>query len=47
MATQPEEFLEEVNAAYARLRADPKAWQEELAERQLWDRALRDGLEGT
>ena len=24
---------------------DPKAWKEELAERQLWDYALGDGLE--
>ena len=45
MAIQPEAFLDEVNAAYARLRADPRAWEEELAERQLWDRTLADGLE--
>jgi len=42
---QREKFLDEVNAAYARLRTDPKAWKEELAERQIWDRALRDGIE--
>jgi predicted DNA-binding protein len=42
---QREKFLDEVNAAYARLRTDPKAWKEELAERQVWDRALRDGIE--
>lgn len=39
-------FLENANAAYARLRADPKAWKEELAERALWDRTSLDGLEG-
>jgi predicted transcriptional regulator len=38
-------FLEECNRAYARLRADPKAWAEELAERKLWDATLADGLE--
>jgi hypothetical protein len=38
-------FIEECNAAYARLRADPKAWKEELEERALWDRTLADGLE--
>ena len=42
---QREKFLDEVNAAYGRLRGDPKAWKEELAERQIWDRALRDGIE--
>ncbi|MGH7971402.1 MAG: toxin-antitoxin system protein [Limisphaerales bacterium] len=42
---QRERFLDEVNAAYARLRTDPKAWKEELAERQIWDRALGDGIE--
>ena len=39
------QFLEECNAAYARLRADPEAWQEELEERALWDCTLMDGLE--
>lgn len=38
-------FLEECNRAYARLRADPKAWKEELEERRLWDNTLADGLE--
>lgn len=37
-------FLEEVNAGFAALRNDPKAWQEELAEREEWDRTLADGL---
>jgi len=35
-------FLEKANEEYARLRADPEAWAEELAERELWERA---GLE--
>jgi hypothetical protein len=38
-------FLDEANAAYARLRADPQAWAEELEERRLWDNTLMDGLE--
>ena len=37
--------MELFNEGYARLREDPKAWKEELAEGQLWDRALLDGLE--
>jgi hypothetical protein len=38
-------FIEDCNQAYARLRADPKAWKEELEERRLWDLTLSDGLE--
>lgn len=37
-------FLEGLSADYARLRADPVAWQEELDERALWDCTLMDGL---
>lgn len=37
--------IREMNAGYARLRADPDAWREELAERALWDATLMDGLE--
>jgi predicted transcriptional regulator len=37
--------LEKANTAYAALRADPSAWQEELAERALWDTTLLDGLD--
>lgn len=39
-------FWQQTNAAYAALRADEAAWQEELAERALWDTTLMDGLEG-
>ena len=38
-------FLRKANTSYARLRKDPKAWDEELAERALWDATLSDGLE--
>ncbi|MGH2351621.1 MAG: toxin-antitoxin system protein [Chloroflexota bacterium] len=38
-------FLEKANEEYARLRADPQAWEEELAERRLLEGTLMDGLE--
>lgn len=39
------ELLEQANRDYAALRADPEAWQAELAERALWETTLLDGLE--
>jgi hypothetical protein len=42
---QRDKFLDEVNAAFANLRSDPKAWKEERAERALWDETLGDGIE--
>jgi predicted DNA-binding protein len=39
-----ERLLDEFNAAYAALRADPEAWEEELQERRAWDSTLMDGL---
>lgn len=38
------QFLEEVNASFAALRANPNAWREELAERAEWDATLADGI---
>jgi predicted transcriptional regulator len=38
-------FFEELNAGYARLRADRQAWAEEKSERKAWEATLRDGLE--
>ncbi len=38
-------FLEKANEEYARLRADPEAWAEELAERELWERAGLEDLQ--
>ena len=38
-------FLAEVNAAYARIRDDEQAWDEELREREIWDQTLNDGLD--
>lgn len=38
-------LLEEINEGYARLKADKKAWEEELQERQELEGTLGDGLE--
>ena len=37
-------FFRDLDESYARLRADPKAWKRELAERREWDATLMDGL---
>jgi hypothetical protein len=37
-------LLEATNAAYAALRENPSEWEEELAERRLWENTLLDGL---
>ena len=37
-------IVEQANAVYAELRADPQAWQEELEERTAWEATLSDGL---
>lgn len=38
-------LLEEINKGYARLKADKKAWEEELKERQELEGTIGDGLE--
>ena len=38
-----ERLLEAVNAGYRALKGDADRWQEELAERRLWDASLGDG----
>ncbi|MBM3477453.1 MAG: hypothetical protein FJX75_29640 [Armatimonadetes bacterium] len=38
-------FFDEVDAAYARLQADPEAWAEELEERRLSENTITDDLE--
>jgi hypothetical protein len=38
-------FYEGLAADYAELKADPQAWEEELAERKLWETTLMDGLD--
>lgn len=37
-------FMEAVNAEFAALRSDPKAWKGEAKERAAWDATLADGL---
>jgi predicted transcriptional regulator len=38
------QLLENANAAYARQKADPKAWRRARQERLAWDATLSDGL---
>jgi hypothetical protein len=38
-----ERFLYGANADFAALRRNPKAWTDELRERELWDHTLADG----
>ena len=40
-----DKFFRELDRGYAQLQANPAAWQEELAERRLWDATLMDGLD--
>ncbi|HEX5878079.1 MAG TPA: toxin-antitoxin system protein [Actinomycetota bacterium] len=40
-----EQFYAEFNGAFERLRADPVAWEEELAERAELEGTLADGLD--
>ena len=40
-----QQFLEQLNADFAALRADPEAWAEELEERRLFEGTLMDDLE--
>jgi predicted transcriptional regulator len=39
-----EKFLRAANADFEALRSNPKAWKEELQERELWEQTLADGL---
>jgi hypothetical protein len=36
-------FLDELNASFAQLRENKPLWEEELAERELWDNTPNDG----
>lgn len=37
-------FLIQANQAFAALRENEELWQEELAERSLWDQTVADGV---
>jgi hypothetical protein len=39
-------MLAAMDAHYAELKRDPDAWAEHVAERDLWDWAAADGLDG-
>jgi hypothetical protein len=39
-----EKFPEDVNASYAALKANPRKWRDEIAERKLRENTLGDGL---
>jgi predicted transcriptional regulator len=43
-ALRRQQFLDECNEAFTRLKADPKAWAAELKERAELDATLADGL---
>jgi hypothetical protein len=45
-AYRRQQFLEEVNRAFAALRSDPEAWREEQEERSAWEATIADDLEG-
>lgn len=40
-----ERILDDINAAFAELKRDDKAWQEEQAERTTWDGATADDVQ--
>jgi predicted transcriptional regulator len=40
-----ERFFESLNDGYTRLKADEKAWKDELRERELWESTSGDALE--
>ncbi len=37
-----EQMLDDINAAFARLKRDESAWSDEMAERAAWDKAGAD-----
>lgn len=39
-------FLVRANEAFASLRQNEALWQDEVAERHVWDQTLADGVEG-
>jgi hypothetical protein len=38
-------FFDACDAAYAEMQSNPVLWEQELAERRLWDGTLLDGLQ--
>lgn len=42
-----EYFFRQMNQAYAAVREDAQAWEQEQEERRVWDNSLMDNLEGS
>ena len=40
-----EKFLAQTNEAFAALKNNPKAWQQEQEERAIWEHTLKDGMD--
>jgi hypothetical protein len=40
-----ERFLRAANGDFQALKSDPRAWKQEVQERQLWEQTLADGLD--
>ena len=40
-----ESFLRAANGDFQALKSDPRAWKQEVQERQLWEQTLADGLD--
>ncbi|HLE63705.1 MAG TPA: hypothetical protein VI750_11215 [Pyrinomonadaceae bacterium] len=38
-------MLEATNSAFAALKSDKAAWQEEIEEREIWENTLADGVD--
>lgn len=38
-------LLEATNLAFSELKTDKKAWQEEVEERDVWEKTLADGVQ--
>ena len=43
--SEQQQLIVETHAGFAALRADPQAWAAELAEREIWEKTLADGLD--
>lgn len=40
-----QKFLAETNQAFQKLREDRNVWRDEIAEREIWEQTLVDGIE--
>ena len=42
---QRDKIIDDLNSYYKSLQEDPTRWKEELAEREIWETSVNDGLE--